>query len=277
MRSRAASRTTRTSPCLRRKLEISSAGGSAAITGVASSRKPAVTLPIARRVIVPRSPFARETSAKFGRFSIGNVDASRHGPRVLFLGMLRTCGRGPTMSVLGGIADFVRSHDDVAFCPWLRENVRAPKARRIVFSIVLSQRPWPALLFFKLIEVETKFPFANSISSFSRSQDPQRTFTKGDRPSATSPIEISGRCRAQEDRRRNRGGASRTDPSNKGDRAYRASAIYARFRTFCATYCPTLRPISSPVRIENLLWKPAQMRASETSLVMAHRLVQRWV
>jgi hypothetical protein len=136
--------------------------------------------------------------------------------------------------------------------PGLRENVRARKARRIVFSIVLSRQPSPALLFFKLIEVETKFPFANSISSFSRSQDPQQTFTKGDRPSATSPIEISGRCRAQEDRRRNRGGASRTDPSNKGDRAYRASAIYARFRTFCATYCPTLRPISSPVRIENL-------------------------
>src|SRR6202023_314230 len=44
---------------------------------------------------------------------------------------------------------------------------------------------------------------------------PEQTFTKGDRPSATSPIEISGRCHAQEDRRRNRGGASRTDPSNK--------------------------------------------------------------
>ena len=28
-------------------------------------------------------------------------------------------------------------------------------------------------LFFKLIEVETKFPFANSISEFSRSQDPK--------------------------------------------------------------------------------------------------------
>jgi hypothetical protein len=26
-----------------------------------------------------------------------------------------------------------------------------------------------------LIEVETKFPFANSISEFSRSQDPERT------------------------------------------------------------------------------------------------------
>ena len=35
----------------------------------------------------------------------------------------------------------------------------------------------PALLFFKLIKVETKFPFANSISEFSRSQDPSRTYT----------------------------------------------------------------------------------------------------
>src|SRR6266436_8736019 len=34
----------------------------------------------------------------------------------------------------------------------------------MVFSIVLSRQPSPALLFFKLIEVETKFPFANSIS-----------------------------------------------------------------------------------------------------------------
>jgi hypothetical protein len=32
-----------------------------------------------------------------------------------------------------------------------------------------------ALLFFKSIEVETKFAFANSISEFSRSQDPKRT------------------------------------------------------------------------------------------------------
>src|ERR1700686_5441248 len=61
------------------------------------------------------------------------------------------------------------------FAPWLRENVRARNARRIVFSIVLSRQPSPALLFFKLIEVETKFPFANSISTFSRSQDPKRT------------------------------------------------------------------------------------------------------
>jgi hypothetical protein len=37
-----------------------------------------------------------------------------------------------------------------------------------------DSRP-PALLFFKMIEVETKFPFANSISEFSRSQDPKRT------------------------------------------------------------------------------------------------------
>jgi hypothetical protein len=31
-------------------------------------------------------------------------------------------------------------------------------------------------LFFKSIEVETKFPFTNSISEFSPSQDPQRSF-----------------------------------------------------------------------------------------------------
>jgi hypothetical protein len=30
--------------------------------------------------------------------------------------------------------------------------------------------------FFKLIEVETKFPFANSISELSRSQDPEPTY-----------------------------------------------------------------------------------------------------
>jgi hypothetical protein len=47
----------------------------------------------------------------------------------------------------------------------LRENVRARKVRRIVFSIVFRQ-PSPATLFFKLIEVETKFPFANSILEF---------------------------------------------------------------------------------------------------------------
>jgi hypothetical protein len=50
--------------------------------------------------------------------------------------------------------------------PRLRENVRARKVRRIVFSIVLSRQPSPALLFFKLIEVETKIPFVNSISEF---------------------------------------------------------------------------------------------------------------
>ncbi len=44
----------------------------------------------------------------------------------------------------------------------------ARRARRIVFSIVLSRQLSPALWFFKLIEVETKFPFANSISAFSR-------------------------------------------------------------------------------------------------------------
>jgi hypothetical protein len=56
--------------------------------------------------------------------------------------------------------------------PWLRENVHARKAGRIVFSIVLFLQPSPALLFFKLIEVETKFPFAKSISALSRNQDP---------------------------------------------------------------------------------------------------------
>jgi hypothetical protein len=55
-------------------------------------------------------------------------------------------------------------------------NVRARKPRRFVFSIVLSRQPSPALLFFKLIEVETKFPFANSISELSRSQDPEPTY-----------------------------------------------------------------------------------------------------
>src|ERR1700720_3128438 len=59
--------------------------------------------------------------------------------------------------------------------PRLRENVRAQKVRRIVFSNILSREPSPALLFFKMIEVETKFPFANSISEFSRSQDPSLT------------------------------------------------------------------------------------------------------
>jgi hypothetical protein len=62
-----------------------------------------------------------------------------------------------------------------AFDPWLRENVCARKVRRMVFSIVFSRQPSPELLFFKLIEVETKFLFANSISEFSRSQDPKRT------------------------------------------------------------------------------------------------------
>src|SRR5260370_38442634 len=46
----------------------------------------------------------------------------------------------------------------------------------MVFSILLSRQPSLALLFFKLIEVETKFPFANSISAFSRGQDPKRTW-----------------------------------------------------------------------------------------------------
>ena len=31
------------------------------------------------------------------------------------------------------------------------------------------------LLFFKMIEVETNFPFVNSIAEFSRSQDPKAT------------------------------------------------------------------------------------------------------
>jgi hypothetical protein len=46
----------------------------------------------------------------------------------------------------------------------------------MVFSIVLFRQPSPALLFFKSIEVETNFPFANSISEFSRSQDRKRTY-----------------------------------------------------------------------------------------------------
>src|ERR1700737_575517 len=87
MRSSVESRTTRTSPCLRRKLESSSAGDSAAITGAASSRKIAITVPIARRVIVPQGSIAHETSAIPGLFSIGNVAASRHGPLVLFLAL----------------------------------------------------------------------------------------------------------------------------------------------------------------------------------------------
>ena len=66
---------------------------------------------------------------------------------------------------------------EVQFRPRLRENVRARKARRMVFSIVLSRQPSPALLFFKLIEVETKFPFANSISEFSRSQGQNRKYS----------------------------------------------------------------------------------------------------
>ncbi len=67
--------------------------------------------------------------------------------------------------------------------------VRARKARRMVFSIVLSRQPSPALLFFKLIEVEMKFPFANSISEFSRSQDPQQTFN-GDAKLALGSVQL---------------------------------------------------------------------------------------
>src|SRR5258708_30720036 len=65
------------------------------------------------------------------------------------------------------------------FRPRPRENVRARRARRIVFFIVLSRQPSPALLFSKLIEVERKFPFVNSISEFSRSQDPQQNSRSG--------------------------------------------------------------------------------------------------
>src|ERR1700716_3242714 len=75
-----------------------------------------------------------------------------------------------------------------AFGPWLRENVRARRARRIVFSIVLSRQLSPALLFFKLIEVETKFPFANSISAFSRSRDPTATAAAPLRPSSRAGL-----------------------------------------------------------------------------------------
>src|SRR5260221_6138454 len=74
-----------------------------------------------------------------------------------------------------GRADVENSRLDVCFGPRLREDVRARKVRRIVFSIVLSRQPSPALLFFKLIEVKTKFLFAKSISEFSHNQDPFRT------------------------------------------------------------------------------------------------------
>jgi hypothetical protein len=48
--------------------------------------------------------------------------------------------------------------------------------RAELFSLLSCPRQLsPALLFFRLIEVETKFPFANSISAFSRSQDPTAT------------------------------------------------------------------------------------------------------
>src|SRR5947208_9839583 len=86
MRSRVTSRATRTSPFLRRKPEISSAGDSAAIAGAASSKKPAVTPPTARCAIVPQVPIAHQTSAILGRFSIGIVDASRHGAECSVLG-----------------------------------------------------------------------------------------------------------------------------------------------------------------------------------------------
>src|SRR5882757_7802738 len=79
MRSRVASRTTRTSPCLRRKLEISSAGDSARAGVPASTRRPAITMPTIRCVIVPQIIIAHQTSAPPGRFSAANVDASRRG------------------------------------------------------------------------------------------------------------------------------------------------------------------------------------------------------
>jgi hypothetical protein len=46
--------------------------------------------------------------------------------------------------------------------------------RAEVFSLLSCPSNHRQLLFFKLTEVETKVPFANSISAFSRSQDPQR-------------------------------------------------------------------------------------------------------
>jgi hypothetical protein len=51
---------------------------------------------------------------------------------------------------------------------WLRENVRARKARRIVFSIILSRQPSPALLFFKLIEVARADAKHEKMQQFSR-------------------------------------------------------------------------------------------------------------
>jgi hypothetical protein len=53
---------------------------------------------------------------------------------------------------------------------WCVKTCAHEKRAELFFSIVLPRQLSQALLFFKSIEVETKFPFANSISAFSRSQ-----------------------------------------------------------------------------------------------------------
>jgi hypothetical protein len=80
------------------------------------------------------------------------------------------------------------AHRTDANDPGCVKNVRARRARRIVFSVVLSRQLSPAFSFFKLIEVETKFPFANSISAFSRSQDPTATSAAPLRPSSRTGL-----------------------------------------------------------------------------------------
>jgi len=53
--------------------------------------------------------------AKPARFSIGNVDASRQGPSVLFLALDGLGARTGLMSADGGKAELVLSPTDVAF------------------------------------------------------------------------------------------------------------------------------------------------------------------
>ena len=65
----------------------------------------------------------------------------------------------------------------------------AHEERAELFSLLSCPRQLsPALLFFKLIEVETKFPFANSISAFSRSRDPTATSAAPLRPSSRTGL-----------------------------------------------------------------------------------------
>src|SRR5260370_29709108 len=118
-------------------------------------------------------------SLRWERISVSHSIATAASPTAAKDGGSWTFSRRSTasavMSDLGRTADCSCSGRAFRLMTRLRENVRARKARRIVFSIVLSRQPSPALLFFKLIEVETKFPFANSISAFSRGQDPELT------------------------------------------------------------------------------------------------------